>query len=169
MEPAKTRSNVPRFSGLRVVDVADDALGAAAEGLLGEVESLATRLGRELGGASARRVVERREVVDVRAGDLRAAALDLEGPEAVPGTDVQHSHPSIRSGSLYLSTYGRRSNMPGSHVAGGQLEAVVPLEFAGALEKLGHEGDSMHIRCGASSPRAVAAVWLALIPPRATL
>ncbi len=167
--PQKARSTSPPIaSGLEVVDVAGDALGAGAERVGGGPEAAAELhpplLARclEPGPVSGRPLV-RRDPLGVDRDDLGAAPLHLERPEAVEGADVERA----QAGEVAREdAFGRLAqvDLAGGDDAGRELDRVVPGRVrAQGIARLGGRGvhrrqhtQSTRARC-LRAPRAVAA------------
>jgi len=89
----------PQVLGKRLVDVAVDPLHPGPEDLLGQPEPIPAPDIGEPGGTAPRRPVVLALVLDVECDDSGAAALHLEGPEAVQVPTSRTRMPSMRSGS----------------------------------------------------------------------
>src|SRR5690242_2891273 len=77
--------------GQRVVDAHHLALHPGAVDLVSESKSITATGVREGGRPADGRIVQLALVVEIDCHDLRGATpLHLEGPETIPGPDVQH-------------------------------------------------------------------------------
>jgi len=106
------------------------------DALDGKLEAGPARLVRELGRPASRRVVEVALVVEVERNHLGPPALHLEGPVAVPRTHVQRPeavHPLGQPEPVH-----ERPVVPPAvgHVAGRELERVVPAARLSALQQI---------------------------------
>src|SRR4051795_8368176 len=140
----------PVALGVEVVDAEVEALDLRAERLLGQLEARPPPPeGREVLGAAvrrggeahARRPVPARGVVDVDGGHARRpAALELEGPEAVPRADLEHPHAAEVGGQRHVPDRAARVEVPRGDDPSGQLDRVVPGELAHPLGQARHGG-----------------------------
>ena len=122
----------PQLLRGRVIDAHVDPLDARAADLLREPEAVAAHLRRPLLRAAARRPVQVALAVEVEGDDLRAAILHLEGPEPVPGADLQGAHPAHVVREPVVANERAQVEPARRHLAVAELDRVIP----GALARL---------------------------------